>query len=63
MKAKSKGSEVEYKPPTEAEFAGAVAKDVAGGLLSTPEVRMILYIVPVITVLIIFALILSRCGV
>jgi len=60
--AQAENRPVEYVPPTEAEFAGAVAKDVAGGVLSTPEVRMLLYIVPVITVLIIFALILSRCG-
>ena len=53
---------VEFKPPTEAEFAGAVAKDVAGGIFSIPEVRMVLYIVPAITILIILALVLSRCG-
>jgi len=62
MEAEQKGSVVEYKSPTETEFAGAVAKDVAGGVLSIAEVRMVLYIVPVVTVLIIFALILSRCG-
>ena len=60
--AQAENRPVEYKPPTETEFAGAVAKDVAGGVLSTPEVRMVLYIVPVVAVLIIVALILSRCG-
>ena len=60
--AQAENRPVEYKPPTETEFAGAVAKDVAGGVLSIPEVRMVLYIVPVVTVLIILALILSRCG-
>ncbi len=53
---------VDYKPPTEAEFAGAVAKDMAGGLLSTPEVRMVLYIIPAVAILVTLALILSRCG-
>ena len=53
---------VEYKPPTEAEFAGAVAKDTAKSVLSIAEVRMVLYIVPVVAVLILLALILSRCG-
>ena len=60
--AQTENREVEYKPPTETEFAGAVAKDMAGGLLSTPEVRMVLYIVPVIVALIILAMILSKCG-
>lgn len=59
--AKARGQEVEYKPPTEAEFAGAVARDVAGGALSSPKVRMALYITPVITALVIVVLILSRC--
>ena len=53
---------VEFKPPTEAQFAGAVAKDVAGGMFSIPEVRMVLYIIPAVTALIVLALILSRCG-
>jgi uncharacterized protein len=61
VEAKQKGSEVEYKPPSEAEFAGAVARDVAGGALSSPKVRIALYIIPVITVLVIVVLILSRC--
>jgi len=61
IEAKSKDQEVEYKPPTEAEFAGAVARDVAGGALSSPKVRMALYIIPVITALVILVLILSRC--
>jgi carbon monoxide dehydrogenase subunit G len=60
--AQAENRPIEYKPPTETEFAGAVAKDVAGGVLSIAEVRMVLYIVPVVAVLIILALILSRCG-
>jgi len=60
--AQAENRPVEYKPPTETEFAGAVAKDVAGGVLSIAEVRMVLYIVPVVAVLILLALILSRCG-
>ena len=62
MEAKEKGGEVDYKPPTEAEFAGAVAKDVAGGIFSIPEVRMVLYVVPMAIALAIISLILSRCG-
>jgi len=59
--AQAEDRPVEYKPPTETEFAGAVAKDVAGGVLSSPEARMALYVIPGITVLVILVLILSRC--
>ena len=62
MEAKEKGGEVEYKPPTETEFAGAVAKDTVKNLLSIAEVRMVLYVVPVAIVLAIISMILSRCG-
>jgi len=62
MEAKDKGGEVEYKPPSETEFAGAVAKDTVKNLLSIAEVRMVLYVVPVAIVLAIISMILSRCG-
>jgi carbon monoxide dehydrogenase subunit G len=61
VEAKEKGKEIEYKPPSEAEFAGAVARDVAAGALSSPQVRMALYVIPVIMALVVAALILSRC--
>jgi len=60
--AQAEGRAVDYQPPSEVEFAAAVAKDVAGGALSSPEVRMLLYIIPVIAALVVLALILSRCG-
>lgn len=63
LEARVANRAVEYTPPTETEFAAAVAKDVAGGIMSSPEARMVLYIVPVVIVLVILALILSRCGV
>jgi carbon monoxide dehydrogenase subunit G len=59
--ANAENRKVEYKPPTEAEFAAAVAKDVAGGALSSPKVKMALYIILVIIVLVVLVLILSRC--
>ena len=62
MEAKDKGGEVGYKPPSETEFAGAVAKDTVKNLLSIAEVRMVLYVVPVAIVLAIISMILSRCG-
>ena len=37
LQAEEEGVEVEYVPPTEAEFAAAVAKDMAGEMLSSPE--------------------------
>jgi carbon monoxide dehydrogenase subunit G len=62
MEAKEKGGAVEYKPPTETEFAGAVAKDTVKNILSIAEVRMVLYVVPVAIVLAIISMVLSRCG-
>jgi carbon monoxide dehydrogenase subunit G len=62
VEAQEKGKEIEYKPPSEAEFAGAVARDVAGGVLSSSMVRIALYIIPAIAVLVIVVLILSRCS-
>jgi carbon monoxide dehydrogenase subunit G len=61
VEAQAENRPVEYKPPTEAEFAGAVARDVAGNALSSPAARMALYIIPVIAALVILALVLSRC--
>jgi len=53
--------EVEYKPPSEAEFAAAVAKDMAGEML-TPS-RMIWIAIAVVIVIVIVAVIwLSRGG-
>jgi carbon monoxide dehydrogenase subunit G len=59
--ARAENRAVDYKPPTEAEFAGAVARDVAGGALSSPKVRMALYVILVIIALVVLVLILSRC--
>jgi carbon monoxide dehydrogenase subunit G len=58
--AQAENREVEYEPPTEIEFASAVARDVAQSTLSSPEVRIALYIIPVITALVILILILCR---
>ena len=59
--AKSEGQEeVEYKPPSEAEFAAAVAKDMAGEMLSSS--RMIWIAVAVVVVVVIVAVILISRG-
>ena len=41
MQADEEGVEVEYVPPTEAEFAAAVAKDMAGEMLPPPKTVLI----------------------
>jgi carbon monoxide dehydrogenase subunit G len=58
--AKSGGQEVEYKPPSEAEFAAAVAKDMAGEVLLSS--RLIGVAVAVVIVIVIVAVILIGRG-
>jgi carbon monoxide dehydrogenase subunit G len=59
--AKSEGQEeIEYKPPSETEFAAAVAKDMAGEMLSSS--RMIWIAVAVVIVIVIVAVILVSRG-
>ena len=62
LAAKSSGSEVDFKPPTQTQFASSVAKDMFGGLTKVPEIRLLLYILPLVMVLIILALVLKNCG-
>jgi len=58
--AKAEGQEVECKPPSEAEFAAAVAKDMAGEVLSSS--RVIRIAVAVAIVVVIVAVILTSRG-
>jgi carbon monoxide dehydrogenase subunit G len=59
--AKSEGQgEAEYKPPSETEFAAAVAKDMAGEMLLSS--RMIWIAVAVVIVIVIVAVILTSRG-
>ncbi len=62
MAAKSEGQdEINYKPPSEAEFAATVAKDVAGKMLSSSQ--MIWVVVAVVIVIAIVSVIwFSRGG-
>ncbi len=57
--ARSKGQEVECQPPSEAEFAAAVAKDIAGQLLSS---SWVLWIALAVVVIIVAAIWISRGG-
>jgi carbon monoxide dehydrogenase subunit G len=59
--AKSEGQEeIEYKPPSETEFAAAVAKDMAGEMFSSS--RLIWIAVAVVIVIVIVAVILTSRG-
>ncbi len=60
--AKAEGREAVYTPPSETEFASRVAKDMAGGITSSAEAKMVMYIVPVVIVLVLLAFLLSQCG-
>lgn len=55
------GQEVDYKPPTETQFAAAVAKDVTKSWLQIAEVRMLLYVIPVGIAMALIGLLLSQC--
>ncbi len=54
------GQEVDFKPPTEAEFAAGVAKDVAKSWTKIAEVRMLMYIVPAAIIIALIAFLLSK---
>jgi len=56
MQAEEQGTEVEYVPPTEAEFAAAVARDVAREMLPPPQIVGIVLAVVAAIVLLIFLL-------
>lgn len=56
------GQDVQYTPPSETQFAAAVAKDVTKNWLQVPEVRMILYVVPVGITLALIGLLLAQCS-
>ena len=61
MAAKTEGREaVKVAPPTETEFASAVTKDVAKSIFQIAEVRMLLYVIPVVIIIIAIAYFLSR---
>ena len=54
------GQQIDYKPPTEAQFAAGVAKDMAKSWTKIAEVRMVLYVVPIAIAIAIIGYILSR---
>ena len=58
--ANKAGQQVDYKPPTETEFAAGVAKDVAKSWYQIAEVRMVMYVVPAAILLALIGYILSQ---
>jgi carbon monoxide dehydrogenase subunit G len=58
--AKNEGRAAEYKPPTETEFAAAVAKDMGKNIFQIAEVRMVLYVVPLAILFALIGYLLSR---
>lgn len=56
------GEKVDFKPPSETEFAAAVAKDVAKSWTQIAEVRMLMYVIPVGIALALLGLLLSQCS-
>jgi carbon monoxide dehydrogenase subunit G len=59
---KTTGKVVEYKAPTETDFAKGVAKDMGKDWMKIPEVRMVLYVVPVALALALFVYIITSMG-
>jgi|YelNatPaOPRAMG01_1025707.scaffolds.fasta_scaffold00387_36 carbon monoxide dehydrogenase subunit G len=60
LAAKASGNSVEFTPPTEAEFASKVAKDMTKQILKTQEARILMYLIPMVAILGIIAYLLSR---
>jgi carbon monoxide dehydrogenase subunit G len=54
MQAEEEGVEVEYVPPSEAEFAAAVAKDVAREMLPPPQMMGIILAVVAVVLFLVF---------
>ncbi len=59
--AQTTGEEVEYKPPSEAEFAASVAKDMAVQVFSSSQVTWI--VIAILAIIIIVAVILTSTGI
>ncbi len=63
LAAKDGSSEVvDYKAPTETEFAKEVAKDMVKMDNLSAETKMLFYIIPVVAVIVLLAFILNSCG-
>jgi hypothetical protein len=63
LSANETGAEVvDYKAPTETEFAKEVAKDMVKMDNLSAETKMLFYIIPVVAVIVLLAFILNSCG-
>jgi hypothetical protein len=65
MAAKEEGKKTEeivYEKASQSDYVKNVAKDTVGGFTSTAEGKLVVYIVPIVAVIVIVALLLSRCS-
>lgn len=61
LAAKAAGkAEVDFQAPTEAEFAKAVTKDMVKGFSSVAEIRMLIYIIPLVIIIFLIAFLATR---
>jgi uncharacterized protein len=60
--AAKKGQQVDFKAPTEVEFAKGVAKDMGKNIWKIAEVRMVAYVVPIALLLAGFVYIVNSCS-
>lgn len=54
--------EVVYEKASEGDYVKAVAKDAVGGLTSSAEGKLVIYIVPLVAVIVLVSVLLSRCS-
>jgi hypothetical protein len=65
MAAKEEGKQTEdvvYEKASQSDYVKNVAKDTVGGFTSSAEGKLVIYIIPIVVVVIVLALLLSRCG-
>jgi carbon monoxide dehydrogenase subunit G len=60
--ANKAGQQVEFQAPTETQFAANVAKDMTKNWMKIPEVRMLMYVIPVGLVILALSAALAQCG-
>jgi carbon monoxide dehydrogenase subunit G len=59
LKARLQGEEAEYVPPSEAEFAAAVAKDMAGEMLPPPQ-TLVIIVAAAVAILVLLIILLKK---
>jgi hypothetical protein len=62
QEAGKQAEEVVYEKASQSDYAKNVAKDAVGGFTSSAEGKLVIYILPVVVVVVVLALLLSRCS-